>query len=179
MLHRLIVGCAILVLFNPIADRLSAAEAEAKLNQLSATEKAAGWRLLFDGKTTAGWRSFKKDTFPAKGWAVEDGILKKVANVRGGDIITTEQFNDFDFQWDWRIAPKANNGIKYFITEERAQAVGHEYQMLDDSVIDIKKEKTASFYDVLPPSDDAPVKPPRSEERRVGKECRSRWSPYH
>ena len=160
MLIRLVVGCAILVLFNPIADRLRAADADAKLNQLSATEKAAGWRLLFDGKTTSGWRSFKKDTFPAKGWVVEDGILKKVANVRGGDIITTDQFNDFDFQWDWRIAPKANNGIKYFITEERAQAVGHEYQMLDDSVIDIKKEKTASFYDVLPPSDDAPVKPP-------------------
>src|SRR5438270_11517987 len=112
MLIRLVVGCAILVLFNPIADRLRAADADAKLNQLSATEKAAGWRLLFDGKTTSGWRSFKKDTFPAKGGVVEDGILKKVANVRGGDIITTDQFNDFDFHWDCRIAPQPNNAIK-------------------------------------------------------------------
>src|SRR5882724_7442882 len=111
---RPILGCAILVLFNPIADRLRAAdEADAPANQLTASEKAAGWRLLFDGKSTAGWRSFKKDTFPSKGWVVEDGILKKVANVRGGDIITTNEFDDFDFQWDWRIAPKANNGIKY------------------------------------------------------------------
>src|SRR5438046_1379604 len=79
-------GCAILMLVNPMVERVRAAEAV--LNQLTDSEKAAGWRLLFDGKTTEGWRSFKKETFPKQGWVVEDGVLTKVAGVRGGDIIT-------------------------------------------------------------------------------------------
>src|SRR5215212_10664603 len=109
---------SILVLINPLFTRAQAADSPT-LNELTAAEKGEGWRLLFDGKTTQGWRSFKKQTFPDKGWVVEDGVLSKVANVRGGDIITTAEFGDFDFQWEWRIPPKANNGIKYFITEER------------------------------------------------------------
>ena len=129
-------------------------------NELTPSEKAEGWKLLFDGKTTAGWRSFKKQTFPEKGWVVEDGCLKKVANVQGGDIITTNTFNDFDLRWEWRVAPKANNGIKYFITEERSAAIGHEYQMIDDSLVKEGKSSTASFYEVLPPSADKPLKPP-------------------
>src|SRR5687767_1254174 len=128
--------------------------------ELTESEKAGGWKLLFDGKTTAGWRSFKKQTFPEKGWVVEEGCLKKVANVQGGDIITTNTFNDFDLRWDWRVAPKANNGIKYFITEERGAAIGHEYQMIDDSLVKDGKSSTASFYEVLPPSGDKPLKPP-------------------
>ncbi len=157
-----LMACAILVLINPLLGRLRAAESsETKLNELTASEKADGWRLLFDGKTTQGWRSFKKETFPEKGWRVVDGVLEKIANERGGDVITTGEFNDFDLQWEWRIPPRANNGIKYFITEERSSAVGHEYQMIDDAVPKLpKKETTASFYDVLPPSEDKPLKPP-------------------
>jgi|SRR6266850_1832335 len=159
-LHALL-SCLILVLINPIYTRLRAADdSDAKVNQLTPAEKASGWRLLFDGKTTAGWRNFKKKTFPEKGWVVDEGVLKKVASVNGGDIITTDEFNDFDFQWEWRIPPKANNGIKYFITEERSGAIGHEYQMIDESLATAKKDGTASFYDVLPPSDDKPLKPP-------------------
>jgi hypothetical protein len=135
-------------------------QAADEANRLSAEEKAAGWRLLFDGKTTDGWRSFKKTTFPSRGWVVEDGILKKQANVIGGDIITKDTFDNFHFQWDWRIPEKANNGIKYFITEERAEAIGHEYQMIDEATVKVKKDSTASFYDVLPPSDEKPLKPP-------------------
>jgi hypothetical protein len=137
-----------------------AADDSANANTLTAEEKATGWRLLFDGKTTEGWRNFKKQTFPTKGWVVEEGILKKVAKVNGGDIITNDEFDNFDFQWDWRIPAKANNGIKYFITEERAQAIGHEYQMIDDAIVTVKKDSTAAFYDVLPPMDDKPLKPP-------------------
>src|SRR5436190_2653194 len=106
----------LLALLSPLANQLRASDTP---NQLTEAEKAAGWRLLFDGKTTDGWRSFKKTTFPQQGWVVEDGVLTKVAGVRGGDIISNDEFTDFDFQWDWKIPPKANNGIKYFITEER------------------------------------------------------------
>ena len=153
---------ALLLSFHFSTDLLSAADqAVAKDNQLTSAEKAEGWRLLFNGQTTAGWRSFKKQTFPEKGWIVEDGIFKKVPHVNGGDIITVDEFTDFDFQWDWRIATNANNGIKYFITEERQEAIGHEYQMIDDATVEGKtKQSTASFYDVLPPLEPKPLKPP-------------------
>ena len=129
-------------------------------NELTSAEKAEGWKLLFDGQTTAGWRSFKKQTFPDKGWVVEQGTLKKVANVQGGDIITTNTFEQFDLRWEWKIPAKANNGIKYFITEERGGPIGHEYQMIDDSTVNNPKQRTASFYDVLPTTEHNAVKPP-------------------
>ena len=128
--------------------------------ELTSAEKAEGWKLLFDGKTTAGWRSFKKQTFPDKGWVVENGTLKKVANVQGGDIITTNTFEQFDLRWEWKIPAKANNGIKYFITEERGGPIGHEYQMIDDATVNNPKQRTASFYDVLPPFEHSALKAP-------------------
>jgi hypothetical protein len=137
-------------------------------NQLSPAEKAAGWRLLFDGKTTHGWRTFKKDTFPTKGWVVEDGWLKCIAGARGGDIITSDEFTDFELEWEWRLPAKANNGVKYFITEQRQQAIGHEYQMLDDSTDDRPKEQTASFYNVLGPNPHKPVRlAPETNHSRI------------
>ncbi|MBI3880629.1 MAG: DUF1080 domain-containing protein [Verrucomicrobia bacterium] len=138
--------------------------AEPRHNELTAAEKIAGWKLLFDGKTTQGWRSFKKQTFPAQGWTVEDGCLKCIAGGHGGDIISLDTFDNFDLRWEWKLPPGANNGVKYFITEERASAIGHEYQMLDDALHpDGKagaKHTTASFYDVLPPKEGKPLKPP-------------------
>ena len=139
---------------------LSAAENTA----LTADEKATGWKLLFDGTSTKGWRSYKKDSFPSKGWKVEDGLLKKVAGEQGGDIVTEQKFEDFDLRWEWRIAAKGNNGLKYLVTEERPGAPGHEYQMLDDvghpdGKIGAKRQ-TASFYDVLPPAADKKLNAP-------------------
>jgi hypothetical protein len=134
--------------------------AEPRHNQLTAEEQAGGWKLLFDGKTLNGWRAFKKNEPPKQGWVVEDGCLKKLARVRGGDIVTEEQFTDFELSWEWRIPPRANNGIKYFITEERSSAIGHEYQMIDDSTVKNPLQRTASFYDVLPPKEGAPLKRP-------------------
>lgn len=137
-----------------------AAEADAgPPNQLTAAEKAAGWKLLFDGRTTQGWRGFKKPEFPTRGWVVENGSLKHVANAGGGDIVSLERFSDFELEWDWSIPARANNGLKYFITEERASATGHEYQMIDDALVKEGKASTASFYDVLPPRADKPLRP--------------------
>jgi 3-keto-disaccharide hydrolase len=140
---------------------LSAAEkpADAKPNALTAAEKAAGWKLLFDGKTIKGWRSFKKDTFPDHGWTVADGWLKCIAGGHGGDVISTDEFNDFELTWDWRLPPKANNGVKYFVTESRDRALGHEYQMVDGAEEGDPIHSTAAFYDVLPPKPDKPLKP--------------------
>jgi hypothetical protein len=153
-----------LVFLVAAASVLSAAPA----NQLNAKEKVAGWKLLFDGKTTAGWHTFKKRTFPDKGWVVEDGWLhclgKGGGNKGGGDIITDAEFNDFELQWEWKQPPAGNSGVKYFILETRKEALGHEYQMIDDkrepdAVRAGGKHLTATFYDVLPTTIPAPLKP--------------------
>ena len=82
--------------------------------------------LLFNGKDLSGWRLYGKQAPPGEGWKVENGILKKLAKVRGGDIITTNKFDDFDLTWEWRVEKGANNGLKYFVTEQRPGAPGHE-----------------------------------------------------
>jgi len=139
------------------------APAAQPLNTLTAEEKAAGWKLLFDGQSLQGWRLYNQKTAPGSGWRIEDGLLKKLANQKGGDIITEASFDDFDLTWEWRIAPAGNNGLKYLVTEERPSAPGHEYQMIDDDENpDGKsgpKRQTASFYDVLPPAEHKPLKP--------------------
>lgn len=154
--------CALsaLLAFGGPSVRLMASD-NPQSNTLTPEEKSAGWQLLFDGKTTQGWRSFRKRTFPDRGWVVENGTLKHVAGAGGGDIITEKTFKNFDFQWDWEIPPHANNGIKYFVTEKRSQGLGHEYQMIDEADVGRDgKHSTASFYDVLPPAPDKPLNPP-------------------
>lgn len=126
----------------------------------AAEREQGAWQSLFDGKSTAGWRSYGKPDFPNRGWVVEDGCLHLLPNGNGGDIITTAQFDNFDLQWEWRIAPKANNGIKYLVTESRRGAPGHEYQMVDDVTAPKPIEQTATFYDVLPTQTKTNVKPP-------------------
>src|SRR5437764_6417749 len=80
-------------------------------------------RALFDGKTTKGWRAFKKASFPDHGWVVEDGWLKHVAakgQPSSGDIITVDTFDNFDLQFEWKVALGANSGVKYLVTEDRS-----------------------------------------------------------
>jgi hypothetical protein len=132
-------------------------------NQLSAEEKANGWKLLFDGQTTQGWHSFNRDTFPAKGWVIEDGWLHCLGK-EGGDILSDRQYDQFALQWEWKLEPTGNSGVKYFVLESRNSALGHEYQMLDDQLnpdgkVAQGKHVTASFYDVLKPSVSPPSKP--------------------
>jgi hypothetical protein len=132
------------------------------VGRLAPEEIAAGWRLLFDGKSTEGWRGFRSKAFPDRGWVIEEGMLGKLAGVRGGDLVTIETFCDFELSWEWRIGAGGNSGVKYFIVEGRGSAVGHEYQMIDDSRVRDPKGSTASFYDVLPPK--ANKQPPRIDE---------------
>src|SRR5688500_1907055 len=129
-------------------------------NELTPEEKQAGWKLLFDGKTTTGWRGFKKKEFPEKGWKVQDGELRLEAGSKAGDIVTDETFSDFDLRWDWKLPAGANHGVKYFILEERGEAIGHEYQRIDETEKKMAdKHRTASFYEVLPAAKDRPLKP--------------------
>lgn len=139
-------------------SRLVAADSP---NTLSAEEKAAGWKLLFDGKTSAGWVGIGKSEFPA-GWVVEDGVLKRAD--KAGDIVTTESYTDFELTWDWNIAQVGNSGLKYNLPDP-TKNIGFEYQMIDDErhpdgVKGGRLHQTAGLYDLIEPATDKKVKPP-------------------
>ena len=125
-----------------------------RVNTVSKAQRRSGWRNLFNGKNTAQWRGFKKEAFPQKGWVIENDCIKHISKGGGGDIITKQKYGQFDFQWEWKVAPAANSGVKYFIMEERGGAIGHEYQVIDDSkhpdALRGPKWQTAAFYDVFP-----------------------------
>lgn len=141
---------------------------QAKSRPLTTAEKAAGWRPLFDGTSTTGWRGFKKPAFPATGWVIKDGCLTHPSSTGqdsrgGGDIITTDTFTDFDLQFDWLVAPGANSGVKYLVTEERSGPIAHEYQVIDDERhADAKigpHRSTAALYDAIPAPATKKLKP--------------------
>ena len=100
-------------------------------NTLTAAERAAGWRLLFDGRSLDGWRGYKSDAAPA-GWRVVDGTLTKDGQV--ADIVSRDQFGDFELEMDWKIGDAGNSGIFYRGTEEESHIywTAPEYQLLDD-----------------------------------------------
>jgi hypothetical protein len=114
------------------------------MNTLTAAEQAAGWRLLFDGRTTNGWRGYKMTMMP-NGWHVTDGLLMKDSIVE--DIVTNDQFGDFELLLDWRIGTGGNSGLMYRATEEYEKAYwsAPEYQLLDDpNVPDGRNRLTAA-----------------------------------
>ncbi len=156
-MNRLTLLIATLVLAGT-APAFSAEKTDAKINQLSAKEKKAGWKLLFDGKSLDGWRGYKKPDAPKQGWVIENDCLKHVAKAGGGDIVTIEKFTDYDLRWEWRLPAGANNGVKYLVSEDRS-APGPEYQMIDDASEATTKQQTAALYDIFPPSKDKPLKP--------------------
>ncbi len=129
-------------------------------NTLTAAERAAGWRLLFDGTTTAGWRGYHMDTLPS-GWQVVDGALTRVGE--GSDIITRDEFGDFELALEWKLAPGGNSGVMYRVTEEYDYSYksGPEMQVLDDAGhADGKSRLTAAGSDyAVYPSPPGVVKP--------------------
>lgn len=102
------------------------------MNELTPEDRQAGWRLLFDGQTTDGWRGYGRDDMPA-GWRVENGLLVRAAG--GGDIITTEQFENFELALDWKVGPAGNSGVFYRAveTDDPIYYSAPEMQILDDA----------------------------------------------
>lgn len=131
------------------------------------TAQSDGFTPLFDGKTLNGWRGYKKADAADTRWKVENGILTipeiDGKDTRGNrDIISTGTYDNFDLRWEWKAAPGANSGLKYFVLEDESSAIGHEYQLIDDERhADAKigpHRQTAAFYDVLPATE-RPIKP--------------------
>lgn len=134
-------------------------------NQLSPAEKAAGWKLLFDGKNTSAWRAYKGKEFPTNGWSIDDGCIKTKADAKGApDIITTDQYSDFELSVEWKVAPKGNSGIIYRLIEKHDASwqTGPECQILDNAGNNVKSDDphaAGALYDLYPPSAAAVCKP--------------------
>ena len=119
------------IIVTSIVICLLAGSAQAQLPSLSKKEIKQGWVLLFDGKTSAGWKSFRAGRpFPEKGWVIENGVLTIDPAGKGGDVITEEEFSDFELSLEFKISKGANSGVKYFILP--GTNLGCEFQILDD-----------------------------------------------
>lgn len=146
-------------------------------NHLTNYERQNGWKLLFDGKSSDGWRGAYKKTFPDKDWKVNNGTITVYESEgkeggEGGDIVTTGEYKSFDLSFEFKLTPGANSGVKYFVTlaeNNTGSAIGLEYQVLDDSLHPDAKlgrngDRTlASLYDLIPSNK------PKSVIRPIGK----------
>ncbi|CAM3323882.1 DUF1080 domain-containing protein [Zobellia roscoffensis] len=152
-------------------------------NKLTEREKSEGWQLLWDGKTTNGWRGAKLSRFPSEGWSIANGELivadaGGAESENGGDIVTVKKYGNFEMEVDFKITKGANSGIKYFVDTDlnkgKGSSIGCEYQILDDELHpDAKKGKNgnrtlASLYDLIP-ANAHNFNPDESTKKRVNK----------
>lgn len=157
-------------------------------NTLSDYEKRNGWKLLFDGKTSNGWKGAYKSGFPAKGWEIKEGALTVqpgtgAESTNGGDIVTKDEYSAFDLSFEFKFTPGANSGVKYFVTlteNNAGSAIGLEYQILDDTLHPDAKlgrdgnRTMASLYDLIKADKQKrfirqPVQPGQNGQWNVGR----------
>ena len=133
-------------------------------NTLTERQKEEGWKLLWDGQTTDGWRGARLDHFPEKGWSIENGVLRVhksggAESANGGDIVTVDTYENFILSVDFKITDGANSGIKYFVKPDmnkgEGSAIGCEFQILDDqrhpdAKLGVRGNRTlGSLYDLI------------------------------
>jgi len=178
--NKFLPKCCILILFSlilfscsPKSNQTSGQDTGQEQNSLTAEEKAAGWTLLFDGRTFNGWRGLGREGIPEGHWVIEEGVIKKIASkdvprqadgqpLEGGDLMTIETFENFELFLEWKISSGGNSGIKYNVSEEMSisfppgyAALGFEYQVLDDDNHPDAKiganRTAAALYDLIEP----------------------------
>lgn len=131
---------------------------------LSHADRAAGWRPLFNGTSSEGWRGYRQGKFPEKGWTIANGVLSSAAGGGGGDILTTEQFGDFELALEFKTAPKANSGVMYRVLEKHDTPwqTGPECQVIDDvgsGLEPTNPHSAGALYDLAPPVEGKVMKP--------------------
>jgi hypothetical protein len=186
---RRILSVGVLTLVLPLcilsgqsANPPPGAESHLTVNTLTDAEKTAGWRLLWNGKSTDGWRSANAETFPTKGWSIQHGVLRThesggEESTGGGDIITRQRYANFELTAEFKITPCANSGIKIFVQPNISpitkagkkagvgSAIELEFQILDDERHPDAKlgqdgDRTiGSLYDLIPAPKDKKVLP--------------------
>ncbi len=142
------IKTSILTLF---AFALAAPLFAAESNALTSAEKSAGWKLLFDGKTLDGWRGYKTEAISA-GWKVENGALVMTVP-KSGDLVTKDEFGDFEFSFEWKIVEAGNSGVIYRsgLGDSAPYRTGPEYQVLDNAKASDNKKANhlaGSLYDI-------------------------------
>ena len=140
-----------------------------------------GWQQLFAGGSFSGWRGIESESIPSGHWSLDDGVLRKIASndvptaadgqpLVGGDIMTVETFQDFELRFEWKVAPAANGGVKYNVSqrlsvsnEPKSAALGFEYQVLDDDLhpdaLNGPTRQAAALYDMIPPDPSRVLRP--------------------
>jgi hypothetical protein len=138
------------------------------LNKLTDQEKADGWKLLFDGKSTEGWRNFRKKTI-SNGWKVTDGALCRV-NGSAGDIVYQDPFENFVLELDYKVPAHANSGIILRCSENQGAswATGIEFQLLDNTDPHGDSEKAGWAYALYRPADDPKTGKPLDTTKPIG-----------
>jgi hypothetical protein len=149
-------------------------------NQLTVAERAAGWRLLFDGRTTAGWVEVTGKPFPTNSWAIDNGSLKSIPRKDGQqDIRTVDTFREFELEFDWQLHSDGNSGVKYLVQKidvwtnkegRQARARGLEYQLAGDHEPDSGSDVTraaGSLYSVIAPLPRVPPRIDRFNHSRI------------
>ena len=125
----------------------------------SAMAEEKAWVPLFDGKTLEGWKS-PTGGVPGKGWKVEDGCIYRAE--AGGDLLSEKEYQDFELEFEWKIAAKGNSGVKYRVRKSAGGWLGPEYQVLDDAGHPngkVEDTTAASLYEVVPAAKDKPLNP--------------------
>ncbi|HEU4996976.1 MAG TPA: DUF1080 domain-containing protein [Gemmatimonadaceae bacterium] len=143
-------------------------------NVLTAAERVAGWRLLFDGRTLNGWHGLGHAKLPAGLWVVEDGAIKHLEKrsglvqadgqpLTGFDLISDSSYRNFELSWEWKIAPAGNSGVKYNVSETLSTSMdpahaakGWEYQIIDDERNEdntLASHRSGALYDLIAPND--------------------------
>jgi hypothetical protein len=151
-------------------EDIASTSSSSENNTLTEEEKAGGWRLLFDGKTFAGWRSLGRESVPENLWEIDQESIHKINTgdvaslpdgrpAEGGDLITVEKFDKFELSFEWRVEPGGNTGLKYNVSEEMSlengvSALGFEYQLGDDGNDPDSNRKAShrvgALYDLFP-----------------------------
>lgn len=134
---------------------MAAGAAQAAENTLTPAEQKAGWKLLFDGKDTAGWHGFKMPGSNA-GWTVTDGVLSPDPKT-SKDLITDGQYANFELAFDWKISPKGNSGVMYHVLDQGDETYwsGPEYQILDNAHGEPPLQQAGSLFALYAPLKDA------------------------
>ena len=151
-----------LTLFTGLTLLSSTAHAEVPPNELTVAEQKAGWRLLFDGKSTKNWRNFKADKV-SDGWQIKNGELVRAGN-GAGDIMTDEQFGEFELSLEYKISKGGNSGLMFHVTEEESTPwrTGPEIQ-IQDNVDGHDPQKAGWLYQLYKPSKPGWVKSVESQ----------------
>lgn len=178
--HIVLVLTVFLIPLSCTSDQNTTPDEETRPNILTEAEQDAGWTLLFDGESFDRWTGLGRDTIPKGHWTIEDGTIRKIESgkvpkapdgqpLEGGDIMTVDDYRNFELKLEWKTSKGGNSGIKYNVSDSLSTAhtpehaaLGFEYQLLDDERHPDGKQpshRAGALYDLIAPNEKKKLKP--------------------